>query len=377
MSNLVGKTLGDYQIVEVIDDGSKALIYKGFQPNKNQYVAVKVLKPAQARDQSAVQSFNQYAKLAKSMQHPNILPVLDSGVENGITYLVTPYMENGAVGDHRSSYTDLNRALGLVQAIIPGLQAIYNAGYVHGNLRSTNIILDPQDHPLLADFAIAFQKGETPSPYNSPEQVQGGAIDQRTDVYALGVLLYSLLAGQEPAPGTVVNLQAVRPDVPQNVEQAILKATAQNPDQRFQTPAEFQSALANAMQPIPQPAVSQAPVQKGTNWIGIGVGALLVIIFLSLAVIVGPQVVDYFNSSPQPIAEQPIQPPEQPAEQPEEQPAEQPEEPPPEQPSASEKLPAGDEAGSSQGATICGSLGLAGGIVLMGGVISIKRRKRI
>jgi len=115
MSNLVGKTIGDYQIVEVIDDGSKALIYKGFQPNKNQYVAVKVLKPAQARDQSAVQSFNQYAKLAKSIQHPNILPVLDSGVENGIIYLVTPYMENKSVADHRPSYTDLNRALGLVQ----------------------------------------------------------------------------------------------------------------------------------------------------------------------------------------------------------------------------------------------------------------------
>jgi serine/threonine protein kinase len=313
------------------------------------------------------------------MQHPNILPVLDSGVENGITYLVTPYMENGAVGDHRSSYTDLNRALGLVQAIIPGLQAIYSAGYVHGNLRSTNIILDPQDHPLLADFAIAFQQGETPSPYNSPEQVQGGAIDQRTDVYALGVLLYSLLAGQEPAPGTVVNLQAVRPDVPQNVEKAILKATAQNPDQRFQTPAEFQSALANAMQPIPQPAASQAPVQKGTNWMGIGVGALLVIVFLLLAVIVGPQVVDYFNSSPQPNAEQPIQLPEQPAEQPEEQPPAQPppdEAPPADQPSAPERPDSGEEASSGSTLPVCNSVGLVGGIVLMGGVISIKRRRR-
>jgi hypothetical protein len=163
------------------------------------------------------------------------------------------------------------------------------------------------------------------------------------------------------------------------VEKAILKATAQNPDQRFQTPAEFQSALANAMQPIPQPAASQAPVQKGTNWMGIGVGALLVIVFLLLAVIVGPQVVDYFNSSPQPNAEQPIQLPEQPAEQPEEQPPAQPppdEAPPADQPSAPERPDSGEEASSGSTLPVCNSVGLVGGIVLMGGVISIKRRRR-
>ena len=76
----------------------------------------------------------------------------------------------------------------------------------------------------LADFAIAFRQGETPTPYNSPEQVSGGVVDQRTDVYALGIILYVLLAGQAPAPGTLVNLQAARPDLPQSVGQVIQKA---------------------------------------------------------------------------------------------------------------------------------------------------------
>jgi serine/threonine protein kinase len=324
------------------------------------------------------------------MQDPNILQVLDSGRENGTIYLISPYMENGSVAEHGSTYKDPQQALGLIEAIVSGLKAIYGEGYVHGNLQPTNIMLDSVGRPLLADFAVKFQPGEMPTPYNSPEQVSGGVVDQRSDVYALGVLLYTLLVGQAPAPGTVVNLQAARPDVTQAVEQVILKAMAQNPDQRYQTPSEFNIALKNALHQAPPamvapapaatPAQPQAPAQKGTNWMGIALGALLVLVMCLCLAWVGPRVMEYLNPT-QPASVQPIQPQEQPPEQPAEQPPEQPAEQPPEQPaeqppadqsSAPEQLPAGDEGGLN----ICNSLGLAGGIVLMGGALKLRRRKR-
>jgi uncharacterized protein HemX len=134
------------------------------------------------------------------------------------------------------------------------------------------------------------------------------------------------------------------------------------------------------------PAQPQAPAQQGNNWMGIAVGALLVIILVLLAVIVGPKVVDYFNSqgqSSQPVAAQPPveQPNQKPAEAPDDSPpADQPaapdDSPPAEQPAAPESPEGGDEAGSGSVFPVCSSVGLAGGLLLMGGVFSIKRSKR-
>jgi len=392
MSDLVGKTIAGYQINELIDETAQALVYKGFQPSENRYVAVKVLKPEAAQNQAAVQSFNQYAQLAKNIQHPNILPVLDSGQENGVVYLVSPFMENKSVADHKPSYTAPNQALGLLQAIVPGLQAIYQKGYVHGNLRPTNILLDSQGRPQLADFAIAFRQGETPTPYNSPEQVSGGVVDQRTDVYALGIILYVLLAGQAPAPGTLVNLQAARPDLPQSVGQVIQKATAQSPDQRYQTPGELQNALVNALQPVPPPAPAQAtatttvevqaPAQKGTNWMGIALGALAVIALCLCVVLVGPKVIDSINppaGGSEPDTSQPVEPPadappEQPAEQPPEQ--EPPEQQPPPEAEQQPEQPSTGEGVTGDSPNCGGSLGFVGGFVLLTGAFSLKRRSR-
>jgi serine/threonine protein kinase len=387
MTNLVGKTIAGCQINELVAESAQAQVYKGYQPSENRYVAVKVLKPEAAQNQAAVQSFNQYAQLAKNIQHPNILPVLESGEENGVVYLVSPFMENRSVADHRASYREPNQLLGLLQGIVPGLQAIYNQGYVHGNLRSTNILLDAQGRPQLADFAIAFQPGEAPTPYNSPEQVGGGVVDQRTDVYALGIILYELLAGVLPPPGTVVNLQAARPDVPAVVAQVIQKATAQNPDQRFQNPGELQNALANALQPVAQPAPAQAtatttvevqaPPQKGTNWMGIALGALAVIALCLCVVFVGPRVIESINppaGGSESDASQPVEPPaDAPLEQPPEQPPEQ--QPPPEADQPPEQPPA-EGSGSSVFPACAGSIGFAGGFVLLTGGFTIKRRSR-
>jgi serine/threonine protein kinase len=381
MSDLIGKTIGQYQIIEQISANEFALVYKGFDPKLSRYVAVKVLTPAQAQDPSVVEAFNQYAELAASIQHPNILPVFDSGQENGLYCLVTPFMEKGSIADNLIAYTNPQQVVDLIHALLPGLQAIYQQGYIHGNLEPNNILLNAQGLPLLSDFAVNFRKSKQPTPYNSPEQVQGGPVDSRTDVYALGIIVYQLLVGKAPVPGAALNLQSARPDVPKNLEQVILKATAQNPDQRYQTPGEFQNALVDAMQltsqppaptPTPQLSPSPAPERRGINWTGIVVGGILVVLLCILAVMVGPQLMNSLNPDtepPQPVADQPIQPPASEPDQPVVEPPQD------EAPPEADQPPSEDGNDSSQ--PVCGgSLGILGGFVFMGGALFRKRRYR-
>lgn len=373
MTDYKGKKIGDYQVVDLLDDASNVLVFKGFQQKMNRDVVIKVLKPHAAKDQAIAQAYTQYAKLAATIQHPNILSVLDLGKDNNILYFVTHYLENKSVADNIPRFTDTNLAIELIHDLIPGLQYLYNKGYVHGNLRPTNILLDQEMQPLLTDFGFTFHQGKAPSPYNSPEQTKGGVVDQRTDVYALGVCLYELLVGHAPSPGASLNLRSIRPDVPLAVGQAILKATAQNPDQRFQTAQAFGDELINALKvvvpqtvvsaPQPQAVPQQAESKKIISGMGIVGGLLLGLLVFMLVLFVVPQVIDAMKDQPdpppatvQPSEEAPIEPTEEPNPPTQDPPVDIPDDPP---------------------SGICKSLGLASGIGVMGVVLKWRKRKII
>jgi serine/threonine protein kinase len=211
MSDLTGKTLSQYQIVERLQDTGSALIYKGFQPNMNRYVLVEVLK---SHDPAAVQAFNQQSELLAQIQHPNILPIYDSGQAEGLNYRAMRYAEGGVLPDHLLPYYDPGEAAGFLSGVVAGLVQIHAHGWVHGNLAPENIYLDENGQPLLTDFGIPRPAGAPVTSYLSPEQVQGDIVDQRSDIYALGVLLYTLLIGETPPAGVVVSPRAKRPDLP-------------------------------------------------------------------------------------------------------------------------------------------------------------------
>jgi serine/threonine protein kinase len=309
------------------------------------------------------------------MQHPNILPVYDTRQQEGITYHVTPFMEAGSLHDQLTRFYDPRQAMSLVEGVVAGLDYLYSQGMVHGNLKPSNIFLGPNNQPLLADFGSVPLPGSPPTAYKSPEQVMGGAVDRRTDVYALGVLFYEMLVGEAPPVGAVVSPRAKRPDLPESVERLILKAMAQNPEARFQTPGELQAALAAAIQPevapasAPAPAVSQS-VQveqpKGTNWVAIILGVLLVGALCLGAAIFLPDVLESISGAT-PAA--PIQP--APSEQPPEKPPEQPPEQPPQEPPAAEQPPA---EGGGGGLPFCSSGGFALGILFLGVAINSNRK---
>lgn len=394
MSDFSGKTIGQYQLVEIIDETGTALVYKGFQPSMNRYVAVKVLKPGAAGDPASVQQFTQKSELAAQMQHSNVLPVYDSGQEEGVYYRVSRYVETGTLRDRLSEFYDPRKALGLVSGLVEALEYIHAQGYVHGNLKPSNIFLDEEGRPLLTDFGFPQQPGTAPTPYLSPEQVQGGAVDRRADVYALGVLLYEMLVGTAPPAGASVSPRTQRPDLVEAVERVILKSMAQNPEARFQSASEFRNALDAALRPVappPQPAQyqqpptapPQAPARKGTNWLVIILGILLVIVVCAFGVVVvGPRLLGEETSTPVTEAtEAPpevVPPTEAPPEPPTEAPPEQPpEEQPPEEPPSGE----GPERPPIELPPIelppqCSSTGIILGAVVLGSVGAVRRRKR-
>jgi serine/threonine-protein kinase len=423
MSQYEGKSIGEYRLIETIDQTRNTLVLKAFQPSKDRYVALTVLKPSAARDAAVARRFTQAAQLAAQVQHPNILPVYDSGRAEGVLYRASALAEGGTLRDSLAAFREPNLALELFRQLVDALEYLHGQGYVHGNLRSSNVYLDAQRRPLISDFGVTRPHGGEPDAYASPEQVQGGVVDRRADVYALGVLLYEVLVGETPPPGVVVSPRARRPDLSEAIERVILRSTAQNPDHRFQSAAEFQSTLQGAVQappsPTPEPAPAPAPAAapapgvtqsvqvdqpKGTNWAAIILGALLVVVSIAAAwllitrlmegqegeipptqppVEVTVEVTVEIPTQPteepeQPPTEEPEQPPTEepeqpPTEEPEQPPPEQPEQPPPEQP---EQLPEPPPEASEDGQPgLCSSLGLAGGAAILAGTISYRRRK--
>jgi serine/threonine protein kinase len=406
MSELSGRTIDEYQLIDTIDEGGAALVYRGFQPSMNRYVAIKVLKPHAARDVATVQRFRQSAELTAQMQHPNILPVYDIGQTEGTIYRVSALAEGGTLRDDLAWFQDTTQAVEIMKQLTAALEYIHARGYVHGNLKSTNVLLDAQRRPLICDFGLVQLVGGAPTPYMSPEQVQGGAVDQRSDVYALGVLLYEMLVGEPPPPGVVASLRGRRPDLPVAIERVVLKAMAQNPDLRFQSAAEFQNALEMAiappvqppapkLEPAPAPATTATPAPtvsqsvqleqpKGTNWAAIILGVLVVGLLGLALILILPRLGNGEEAQPTPpppetTTEMPTQPPvEVTVEMPTQPPVEQPtQESPPDQPTAEapEQLPEGpdDSGGGLPG--ICGSIPLTGGLVALGGVFAARRRR--
>jgi serine/threonine protein kinase len=291
MTNLVGQTIGQYQILEIIHAGENT-VYKGFQPSTNRYVAVKALNPAQSGDPVFAQQFQRDMQTMTRLQHPALLPVLDYGQQHGLLYQVSPLVEGGTLESRLAQYYPLPQAQTMVTAIAGGLDYLHNQGLVHGNLKPTNVLLSPQGQPQLTDFGYTqgIDLGVQENAYLSPEQAQGGAVDGRTDVYALGVLLYHMLTGETPAPGMAPNPRLKRPDLPVEVERIILTALAQYPDQRFPSARDFSNALEVVVRPqpaavpvSPPPAVQAAPQpepeQKGSSpLIWIGVAAVIILL---------------------------------------------------------------------------------------------------
>jgi serine/threonine protein kinase len=270
-----GQMLGPYRIINQIGRGGMATVYKAYQPSIDRYVAIKVLPSQLAESREFATRFQQEARIIAKLEHPHILPVFDYGESDGVAYFVMRYLEAGTLKDRMEAGRPLpiNEIDKLFTQLADALSYAHSHGIVHRDLKPANALIDSQGNVFLTDFGIA-KLLESASPrltqtdaimgtpaYISPEQAQGHPVDQRSDIYSLGIILYEMVTGSVPfiaeTPLAVLFKHIsdplpppslVKPDIPQTIEQLILKALAKDPRDRFATAAEFVKAWERALE---------------------------------------------------------------------------------------------------------------------------------
>ena len=281
---LVGETVGNYRISALLATGGMGAVYLAEHPGIGRKAAVKVLQANLAANPEMIARFLNEARAANAIRHPGIVEIFDCGaLPSGSAYIVMELLEGECLGGRltRLSRLPLGEALDITLQTAGALGAAHAAGIVHRDLKPDNLFLIPDPrapgHELVKvlDFGIAKLGWGLPSVsgsstrtgtvlgtpgYMSPEQCLGRKdVDQRTDVYALGVILYQMLCGRTPflaeAFGEMAHLhiaapppppRAFNPDIPPALADALMKALAKKPADRFATTRELQAALAAA-----------------------------------------------------------------------------------------------------------------------------------
>lgn len=283
MLSLIGQTLGQFHIVEFIGAGGMASVYKAYQPNLDRYVAVKVLPAQHALTPGFKERFILEARAVAQLSHPNILPIYDFGVEGDLSYFVMKYVPDLTLSNLMGQPMKLNLVSHFIDQVASALDHAHARGILHRDIKPANMLLEG-DWLLLADFGVAkivesnaiiTSTGHVfGSPaYVSPEQAEGNPLDQRTDIYSLGVVLYQMVVGRVPYQDTnpmrVIfkhihepppTPRSVRPDLPEAVEQVILTAMAKDPAKRYDHAAELADALREAVTLSTQAAELPAPL---------------------------------------------------------------------------------------------------------------------
>jgi len=274
VSDLSGEVIdGRYQLTRIVASGGMATIYAALDLRLDRQVAVKVMHPHLAQDEQFVSRFIREAKAAASLSHPNIVAVLDQGWNQGGTpcvFIVMELIEGATLRDylHEQGALPVERALQLITPVASALAAAHRLGIVHRDIKPENILVSKEGRIKIADFGLARGAllGSTMTAessvilgsvsYLSPEQVQRGVSDARSDVYSLGIVLFELLTGQKPYQGEDPVQIAIRhvndrvpapstlnPNISPEVDELVLKATNIDPDKRPKDAGELHELL--------------------------------------------------------------------------------------------------------------------------------------
>jgi serine/threonine protein kinase len=277
-TDLTGTSLGKYRLIEKLGQGGMAQVYKAYQPDLDRYVAVKILHPHLTADEEFTARFRREARAIAALEHPNSVRVYDFDTDNGLAFIVMEYLSGVSLKarlreqSRREEYIPLAEVAHIIGALADALNYAHAHGVIHRDIKPSNVLITTDGRPVLTDFGIAKMidttiitgsSGTLGTPaYMSPEQGKGEPGDARSDIYALGVMLYQLCTNHLPfdadTPYAIIlkHLTAplppprtLRPDLPTPVERVILKALAKNPDDRYQTAGEMGIAIRSAIAP--------------------------------------------------------------------------------------------------------------------------------
>ena len=268
---LVGKRLGDYQILRRLGRGGMSVVYLAEQHSLKRRVAFKVLKPELAKDSVYVKRFHKEAQAAASLVHANIVQIYEVGEVEGIHYIAQEYVPGQNLDQYirRNSSVSVPLSIVILKQVAAALQRASDQGITHRDIKPANIILSSTGEVKVADFGLArVTSGEhhvdttqigitmgTPL-YMSPEQAEGGKVDPRSDLYSLGVTCYHMLSGRPPFEGETAlsvavqhlkrepqPLSEIRQGIPVELATLVMQLLAKSPSDRIQRADDLQSRL--------------------------------------------------------------------------------------------------------------------------------------
>jgi serine/threonine protein kinase len=290
-NNLIGKQIGKYVLQELLGEGGMGQIFKAHHPTLERDVAIKLIHLHRVTDASVLDRFRREAQVVAALRHPGIVQVYDFDIDTelDVFYMVMEFVQGESLAhrllsiEAQGGELPLEEALRLFQLITEAVAYAHSRGVIHCDLKPDNVMLTIEGQPILTDFGIAkLISGErftssddilgTPH-YMSPEQGTGRwKIDARTDVYALGVILYELTTGHLPFTGDTsmsimfkhINEQptlprAINPELPEAIEQIILKAIAKDPTWRYPSAQELLAAVEELSSPRPFRPTADGP----------------------------------------------------------------------------------------------------------------------
>lgn len=303
--------IGRFEIREPLGAGGMGVVYKAYDTRLDRDVAVKVLAEGGDTDRDALRRFEQEARAASSLNHPNIITVFDAGVDGDTAYIVTELLHGRTLRDHISrGAVALDAAIAMAAQIASGLAAAHRAGIVHRDVKPENVFVTRTGAVKLLDFGVArlvktvdagpadetkhqptgTRTGAifgTPA-YMAPEQVRGQAADARADIFALGCVLHEMCTGagafRRPTPAdmmaAVLNEPAPpRTGVPPGLERIVARCLEKDPVDRFQSAADLQFALETVrdVSPAAQPSTSGVGALRVGGMIAAAVAATAVV----------------------------------------------------------------------------------------------------
>ncbi|MHB9149309.1 MAG: protein kinase domain-containing protein [Thermoleophilia bacterium] len=267
---------GRYLLGQMLGRGGTCTVQRAWDTRLNRHVAIKRLEPPLNTDDHARARFSREGRAIARLSHPNLVTLIDRGSTDDEEYLVFEYIEGRSLREliRERGRLDPRDAGQIAGQIAEGLSHAHAHGIIHRDVKPHNVLLDAEGRAKLTDFGIATGEGWTrvthegsivgSSRYMSPEQVQGRPVDQRTDIYSLGILLYEMLAGTPPFDGssiTEVGRQHIRsrpqplteivPDLPDGVDRVVLRCLEKLPENRFQSADELLGALVGVNLYIP------------------------------------------------------------------------------------------------------------------------------
>ena len=264
---LRGESLRGYRLLEKVGEGAFGVVYRAIQPQVEREVAVKSIHAELANQPDFVRRFEREAQLVARLEHPQVVPLYDYWREPDAAYLIMRYLRGGSLEDLlEDGPLELERAASVLDQMSAALAAAHRLGVVHRDVKPGNVLLDEEGNAYLSDFGIALETGApeqtagtmirgTPA-YLSPEQIRLEQTTPRSDIYALGIVLYEMLTAKHPFPGTSLNVlldqhlhhpipsvRDARPEIPPAVDAAIGRATAKDPEARFPEVMELAAAF--------------------------------------------------------------------------------------------------------------------------------------